>query len=399
MKKLSLPIWILIGLLFGIIAGMFIPETVAIKWIKPFGDLFIRLIKMIIVPLVFSSLVVGASSVGDLKSLGRIGGKTVSFYLVTTAIAVTIALVLATFVQPGLGIKLLSDVEYKGADIPAISETLLNIIPDNPQLSLVEGNMLQIIVFALFFGIGITLVGEKAAPVRSLCEGIAEIMYKLTGIIMLYAPFGVFALIVPVVASQGLDVILPLIKIIIVVYLACIIHMLVVYSSAVSILGKTSPIHFFKSIYPAQLIAFSTCSSAATLPVNIDCCENKLGISNKVASFVLTLGSTINMDGSAIYQGAAAVFIAQAYGLNLSMSQLIMIVIVATLSSIGAAGVPGAGLIMLTMVLTSVGLPLEGVALVAGIDRILDMARTPLNITGDATAAVVIARSENEITD
>lgn len=397
MKKLSLPLWILIGLIFGIVVGILIPETFAIKWIKPFGDLFIRLIKMIIVPLVFSSLVVGASSIGDLKSLGRIGGKTVIYYLITTALAVTISLILALLIQPGLGIKLLSNVEYKGSDIPAVSETLLNIIPDNPQLSLVEGNMLQIIIFALFFGIGITLVGEKAMPVRSLCEGIAEIMYKLTGIIMLYAPIGVFALIVPVVASQGLDVILPLIKIIIVVYLACIIHMLIVYSGAVSMLGKVNPLFFFKSIYPAQLIAFSSCSSAATLPVNINCCEKQLGISNKVASFVLTLGSTINMDGSAIYQGAAAVFIAQAYGLNLSTSQLIMIVVVATLSSIGAAGVPGAGLIMLTMVLTSVGLPLEGVALVAGIDRILDMARTPLNITGDATAAVVIARSENEI--
>lgn len=399
MKKFGLASRIMIGLVLGVIVGLVIPESIATLWIRPFGDVFIKLIRMIIIPLVFASLVVGASSVGDIKMLGRIGGKTLGYYLITTAFAIIIGLIVALIVEPGHGIQLAVDATYKGKEAPSIVETLLNIVPENPQQSIVNGNMLQIIVFALFIGIGITLAQQKAEPIKNLFDGLSEIMFKITDLIMQYAPIGVFALMVPVTASQGLQVIMPLIKIIFVVYVACFIHGIVVYSFAVKVFGKTNPIRFFKGIAPAQLIAFSSCSSAAALPINMECVEKNLNVPKHISSFVLTLGSTINMDGSAIYQGAAAIFIAQVYGLDLNMAQLLTIVLVGTLSSIGAAGVPGAGLIMLTMVLTSVGLPLEGVTLIAGVDRILDMIRTALNITGDASAAVIVSKSESNYFD
>ena len=397
MKKMGLATKIFIGLILGIIAGLFIPLDFATTWIKPFGDLFLRLIKMIIVPLVFCSLVTGAASVGDVKALGRMGGKTVAYYLCTTAVATTIGVALALGAKPGSGLTLDLNATYEAKEAPGVAATLLNIIPENPIKALADGSMLQIIAFALFVGIGITIVGKKAQCVQELFDSFTEVMFRITDIVMMYSPIGVFALMVPVVAAQGLDVIAPLIKIIVVVYIACILHGAIVYSASVKLIGRMSPLKFFKSILPAQLLAFSTCSSAATLPVNIECCENKLGVSNRVSSFVLSLGATINMDGSAIYQGAAAVFISQVYGLNLTPGQIVTIVLVATLSSIGAAGVPGAGMIMLTMVLTSVGLPLDGVALIAGVDRILDMARTTLNISGDASAAVIVAKTEGEL--
>ncbi|MGI6684308.1 MAG: dicarboxylate/amino acid:cation symporter [Bacillota bacterium] len=397
MKKMGLATKILIGLILGVIVGLFIPLEIADTYLKPIGALFLRLIKMIIVPLVFASLVVGASSVGDVKKLGRMGGKTIAYYLVTTAIAVTIGIALANILQPGAGLVLPVDATYEGKEAPSIVNVILEIFPDNPLQALVSGNMLQLIVFALFIGIAITLVGKRAEPVRVIFEGFAEVMYKITGIIMETAPYGVFGLIAPVVAAHGLDVLLPLLMIIIVVYLGCILHAGIVYSTFVKLLGKMSPITFFKGILPAQLIAFSTCSSAATLPVNIKCTEDNLGVSKEVSSFVLPLGATINMDGSALYQGACAIFVAQVYGLDLSLGQQLTIVLTGTLASIGAAGVPGAGLIMLTMVLASVGLPLDGVALVAGVDRILDMARTTVNITGDASASVIVAASEGDL--
>lgn len=352
---------------------------------------------MIIVPLVFASLVTGAASVGDVKKLGRMGGKTMAYYLFTTAIAVTIGIVIAHVINPGFGLTLPTDAVYKGKEAPALVDVLLGVVPTNPIKALVDGNMLQIIVFAIFIGIGITFVGEKAKAVQNFFEGFADVMYKITGFIMNLAPYGVFALITPVVAANGPSVLLPLFKVIVAVYLACILHALVVYTFAVKTIGKLSPVQFFKGIIPAQLIAFSTCSSAATLPVTMQNVEENLGVSNDVASFVLPLGATVNMDGSAIYQGVCALFVAQVYGIDLSMGQQLTIVLTGTLASIGAAGVPGAGLIMLTMVLTSVGLPLDAIAIVAGIDRILDMARTTLNITGDASAAVIVAATENEL--
>jgi len=397
MGKMRLATKILIGLAFGILVGLFVSPDFANTFLKPIGTLFLRLIKMIIVPLVFSSLVVGASSVGDVKKLGRMGGKTIAYYLVTTAIAVIIGLILGNVLQPGAGLELPVDAKYEGKEAPSLINVLLEIVPDNPLGALVNGSMLQIIVFALFIGISITIVGKRADTVKNFFDGFAEVMYKITGIVMEFAPYGVFGLIAPVVAAHGLDVLAPLAMVIIAVYLGCILHAAIVYSTSVKMFAKMSPMTFFKGIFPAQVIAFSTCSSAGTLPVTIKSVEDNLGVSNEVSSFVLPLGATVNMDGTAVYQGICALFVAQVYGLDLTIAQQLTVVLVGTLASIGAAGVPGAGLIMLTMTLAAVDLPLDGVALVAGIDRILDMARTTLNVTGDASAAVVVAASENNL--
>ncbi|MDR7866991.1 MAG: dicarboxylate/amino acid:cation symporter [Sporomusaceae bacterium] len=390
---------ILIGLVLGVIVGLVVgPEGLgfAKKWVAPVGTLFINMIKMIIVPLVLASLIVGACSLGDVRKLGRIGGKTVSFYLITTAIAVTIGIVVALVMSPGEGLKLPANAAYKGKEAPPIMDVIVNMVPTNVVKAMESADMLQIIVFALFVGIGITLVGQKAKPVEAFFDGLAEVTYKIVGIIMELAPYGVFALILPVVAANGPKVLIPLAKVIGAVYIGCILHLAITYTTALKVVGGMSPIKFFKGILPAQMIAFSTCSSAATLPVTMKNTQENLGVSKEVSSFVLPLGATINMDGTAIYQGASALFVAQVYGIDLSLSQMLIIVLTGTLASIGAAGVPGAGLIMLTLTLQSVGLPLEGIALIAGIDRILDMARTTLNITGDAVCAVFVQNSENK---
>lgn len=392
---------IFIGLIGGVIVGFLLtanPE-IATTYIKPFGDLFLRLIKMIIVPLVLSSLIVGAASVGDVKKLGRIGGKTIGYYLCTTAVAVLIGLILGNLINPGAGLTIPVDVaEITAKEAPPIINTLLNIIPKNPLNGLVQGNMLQIIAFALFLGISATTLPEKKSkPFISFFESLAEVMYKITSFIMTLAPYGVFGLITPVVAMNGPKVLLPLIKVILAVYLGCIIHAILVYSSAVKAFAKINPLYFFKAISPAAITAFSTSSSSGTLPVSIRTVKENLGVSDGVASFVLPLGATINMDGTALYQGVCALFVAQLYGLDLNLAQQATIVLTATLGSIGTAGIPGGGFIMLTMVLQSVGLPLEGAALIGGIDRILDMARTCINVVGDTSAAAVIAATEGEI--
>ncbi|MDW7670402.1 MAG: dicarboxylate/amino acid:cation symporter [Bacillota bacterium] len=397
---MSLTTKIMLGLVAGIIAGLALqgaPDFVN-TWIAPLGRLFLNLIMMIIVPLVFSSLIVGAASVGDVKTLGRMGGKTLGYYLITTAVAITIGLSLGTIVQPGAGLSIPVDAEVAVAEAPSIADTLLNIIPRNAVNAMATGNMLQIIVFALFLGVAFNAIPkEKGQVFIDFFDGLAEIMFKVTGYVMAYAPIGVFGLITPVVVNYGLDILLPLGKVIAAVYIGCILHAVIVYSGAVKIFGKMSPLKFFKGIMPAAITAFTTTSSAGTLPVTIKCARENLGISQKVASFVLPLGATINMDGTALYQGVSVLFVAQVYGVELTMAQMGTIVLTATLASIGTAGVPGAGMIMLSLVLTAIGLPLEGVALVAGIDRILDMARTSVNVIGDASAAVVVAATENEL--
>lgn len=394
---------ILLGLLAGIIVGLALGgnPAIATTFIQPIGTLFINLIKMVIVPLVFSSLIVGASSVGDVKTLGRIGGKTVLYYLVTTAFAITIGLILGGAFQPGVGIDMtVKAAETAAKEQPALIQTLLNIIPRNPLGGLVQGNMLQIIAFALFLGIGVTtLPDKKGKPFIDFFDSLAEVMYSITAFIMKLAPYGVFGLIAPVVANNGPSVLLPLIKVIIAVYLGCALHAILVYAPAVKILAKVNPLKFFKGILPAAVTAYSTSSSSGTLPVSIKSVKENIGVSDKIASFVLPLGATINMDGTALYQGVCALFIAQAYGVELTFAQMATIVLTATLGSIGTAGVPGAGMIMLSIVLQSVGLPLEGVALVAGIDRVLDMARTSLNVIGDTSAATIIASTEGELNE
>lgn len=382
-----------IAIILGAIVGP------AIDVVKPLGDLFLNLIKFIMAPLILTTLVVGVASTGNPKKLGRIGGKTIVYYLVTTGIAVVIGLAFGFLFSPGSGLDLtVSETEaVEPGETEGFIQTLLAIIPTNPFSALAEGNVLQIIFFAIFVGFGITVVGKKAQPVQQFFEGFAEIMYKITGAVMRIAPIGVFGLVAPVVGEYGLSVLMPLLKIIMAVAVACIVHALITYSTAVKKFARMDPLHFFKGISPAALIAFSTCSSSGTLPVTMKNTQENLGVSNRISSFVLPLGATVNMDGTAIYQGIAVLFIAQFYGLDLTFMQLLTVVLTTILASIGTAGIPGAGMIMLTMVLSAVHFPLEGIALIAGVDRILDMFRTCVNVVGDASAAVVVAGTEDEL--
>jgi Na+/H+-dicarboxylate symporter len=399
MKKMQLTTKIFIGLALGIVLGIILQPNpdFANNYIKPFGTLFLNLIKLVIVPLVFSSLVVGVCSMDDVRKLGRIGGKTVAYYMLTTAFAVTIGLILANVTNVGGGFNIPVDANVPIPETPNVIDTLLNIIPSNPLKALVDGNMLQIIAFALIIGAGIIGIGDKGKILFNFFDSFAEVMYKIIAVIMQFAPIGVFALITPVVAVNGPGVLLPLLKLIIVVYAGCALHAILVYSSTVNIFAKISPLQFFKGVAPAMVFAYTTASSSATLPINMKRCEENLGASKSICSFVLPLGATINMDGTAIYQGICAFFIAQVYGIELSLSAQLTIILTATLASIGTAGVPGAGMIMLGMVLQSVGLPIEGIALIAGVDRILDMMRTMINITGDAACTVIVAATEGEL--
>ena len=384
---------IFISLILSVIVGLILGEEnlPCLKaYLAPFGTMFINLIKMIIVPVVLASLVCGVASLGATKKLGRIGIKVILLYLVTTAVALIIALGLASVLQPGLGMDLVAEKAPDIKEAPGFMDVLVGMIPSNPIMTMAKADMLPLIVFALAIGIGITAVGKKGQPLLTFFDSLAEVSYKLISMIMNLAPYGVFALLVPVVAANGPKVLLPLLSVIVTVYIGCIIHALVVYSSIVSTLGKMSPLKFFKGMTETMLLGFTTCSSAAALPVNM----KNLGANKSIASFVLPLGATINMDGTAIYQGVCAIFIANVYGIDLTAGQMLMIVLTGTLASVGTAGVPGAGVIMLALVLQTVGLPMEGLALVAGIDRVLDMIRTCLNITGDAAVTIAVSQTE-----
>ncbi|EFC91683.1 sodium:dicarboxylate symporter [Dethiosulfovibrio peptidovorans DSM 11002] len=394
-KKIPL-IWkITIGFVLGIVAGVMIGPKVAV--VEPIGKIFITLLKMLIVPLVFSSLVVGVSSVGDPKTLGRIGIKTILIYLGTTAVAIVIGLSMGHFFQPGAGMNIENVTAASGKTAPTLAQVVIGMFPSNPVQALAQGHMLQIIVFSLFFGIAAVLAGEKGKPILSVMDSIAETMYKVTEVVMSLAPYGVFALIAVTVSKYGISVLAPFAKVIGAVYLGCIAHAIIVYSGLVSMVTKKSPMWFFNGIKEASITAFVTRSSSATLPVTMTCTQENMGVSEKISSFVLPLGATINMDGTALYQGVCALFIAQAFGIDLSLGAQVGIIVTATLASVGTAGVPGAGLIMLTLVVTQAGLPMEGVALVAGIDAVLDMARTSLNVTGDACVTTVVAKTEGEL--
>lgn len=404
-KKLTLTKKILFalifGLIFGILANAFFPaelNATISKWaLVPVGNIFLRGIKLIVVPLVLFSLIVGAASLGDVRKIGRIGGKIIAYYMLTTALAITIALILAHITNPGVGLDLAKPTEFKATQPPFIMDIFVNMIPTNPFESLVKGEMLQIIVFAILFGVCITMVGEKAKPLYNLIEQANEVCLKLIGVVMLFAPYGVFALISNVIMSQGIKVILPLLKYGITILIALLIQAIVVYGAALKVLGKVNPLNFYKKFWEVMVVAFSTSSSNATIPVNLKVCEEKLGIPESVASFTIPLGATINMDGTAIMQGVATVFIAQIFGLTLSPQDLLLVILTATLASIGTAGVPGAGIVMLAMVLQQVGIPVEGIALILPIDRILDMCRTVVNVTGDAVGTTIVAKSEGEL--
>ncbi|MCP3944584.1 MAG: dicarboxylate/amino acid:cation symporter [Desulfobacteraceae bacterium] len=385
---------IFIGLVLGVLAGLIFQEKAVM--IKPLGTLFINAIKMLIVPLIFSSLIVGMTSMQDTKQLGRIGIKTIIIYLCTTAVAVSIGLLVSNFIQPGAGMHIDLNHQFAVKQAPQFVDTLVNIVPKNPIEALSSGKMLQIIVFAICIGIAINITGKKAAPAKQFAESIAEIMYTLTAIVMKAAPYGVFALMAYVVGQYGMQTLLPLAKVILAVYIGAILQIVFVYGMGITVVGKLNPIRFFKGILDAQMVAFTTTSSSGTLPATIKCTHENLGVSKNVSSFVLPLGATINMDGTAIYQGVCAVFVAQACGIELTMANYITLILASTLASIGTAGVPGAGLIMLSVTLSSIGLPMEGIAIIAGIDRVLDMARTTVNVTGDAMVSVLVGKSEKE---
>ncbi|MBB3140510.1 dicarboxylate/amino acid:cation symporter [Halomonas organivorans] len=392
-----IPLWqkILAGLVLGVLAGALLGEDASL--FKPLGDIFINAIKMLIVPLVFSTLVVGITAMRDPQKMGRIGARTIALYLVTTAFAIAIGLLASWLFQPGVGLDMSFESGVEAKQAPSLTEILVGLVPRNPIDALASGNILQIIVFAIGLGISLTLIGDKGEPVVKVFESFAEAMVKLTNIVMAFAPIGVFGLIAHVAGSYGLEVLLPLAKVIGVAYLASVLHVVLVYSGLLALLGRLNPLRYLQGILDALVVAYSSASSSGTLPVSLRCAKNNLGVSEGVAGFVLPVGATINMDGTAIYQGVVAVFIAQLVGVDLSLMDYGMIIVTGTLASIGTAGVPGAGLVMLSIVMAQIGLPLEAIAVIAGIDRILDMARTSVNVAGDLMVTTLVGKSEGEL--
>lgn len=406
-KQMSLTTKILLGLVLGLITGLVLNQVKDVPFVKDMllgtiftgvGKVFINGIKLMVVPLVFVSLVAGTASMGDVKKLGRVGLKTMSFYLLTTAVAITIAIILAVIINPGQGLDMssLTKADFTIAESVPFIDVLVGMVPTNPIESMATGNMLQIIVFAILFGTALTVLGDKTAKVKHIFDELNEINLKIVGIVMLIAPYGVFCLIAKTFATLGYSAMQPIFLYMATVLLGLLIHGLGTYQGLLVLVGRLNPIQFYKKFWPAMSVAFSTSSSNATLPVTLECTQDGLGCSKQISAFTIPLGATVNMDGTAIMQGVACVFIAQVYGIELGLSQFLTIILTATLASIGTAGVPGVGLIMLSMVLTQVGLPVEGIALIIGIDRILDMCRTVVNITGDAVCTVLVAKSENE---
>ncbi|MCF2662512.1 dicarboxylate/amino acid:cation symporter [Pseudoflavonifractor phocaeensis] len=400
-KKMPLAMWIFVGLVVGVAAGlilMAVPNGVGIakSYIKPWGTIFLNLLKFIVVPIVLFSIASGVISMQDISRVGSVGGKTVIYYMCTTAFAVILALILSSAAKAMHLFTALSTsgLEYTPPEGQSLMNTIVNIFPSNIIAPLANATMLQVIVISLLLGFGILLAGEKGLVAAQVVDSFNEVSMKIMDLIIKLSPVGVACLICPVVAENGPEVLGKLAMVLLVAYVGYIVHALIVYSSTVKALGGVSPAAFFKGMAPAMMMAFSSASSVGTLPFTLECSE-RLGARREVASFVLPLGATINMDGTAIYQGVCAVFIASCYGIDLTIGQMATIVLTATLASIGTAGVPGAGMVMLAMVLQSVNIPVEGIALVAGIDRIFDMGRTTVNITGDAACAVIVSKLED----
>ncbi|MGH4117477.1 dicarboxylate/amino acid:cation symporter [Clostridium sp.] len=408
MKKLSLTTKILVALVLGAITGIIvfqfpsgvIKDTILINGVfELVGQLFLRGIMMLVVPLVFISLVNGTASMGDIKKLGRVGGKTVAFYLTTTAVSIAIALCLGYLIKPGAGLDLTTAkaIETTIATKTPLVQTLFEMVPKNPILAMAEGNMLQIIVFAVLSGVGLSLLGEKSKILITFLESLNDLIMKLVEIVMKFAPIGVFGLIAKTFATVGYSAMIPLMKYILTIYLGLLLISIIGYAGLLKGLTGLSIKTFYKKFFPVMSVGFSTASSNATVPVNLDICEKRLGVSKGIAAFTIPLGATVNMNGTAIMQGVATFFVAQAYGIPVTISMMLTVVLTSTIASIGTAGVPGASIIMLSMVFVSVGLPLEGIGLIMGVDRIVDMGRTVVNITGDAICTVIIAKQEGEL--
>lgn len=393
---LSLQMWhkILIGLLLGVLAGLALGESA--RLLQPVGTIFITLIRMVVMPVIFVSLVCGVTAMKNVRQMGRVAGKTLFLYMLTMAFAASSSMLLADLLNIGAGLNYSLGSAASVPTPPSMLDTMLNLFPANPFKSFVDGNVLQVIVFALFFGMAINLSGEAGEPVRRLFDSLNQVVFRLISMVLAFAPYGVFALMAYVTADNGFAVIEQLAALVGSIWLSCLLLLTVCYSLLLMLTGLR-PWPFLKKMLPVQLFAFSTTSSNATLPLALDTAERRLGVHNSIASFVLPLGATINMNGLATYLGAVAIFAANAYGIELSLMQKVTVVLTTTLSAIGAAGVPGTGLVVMSMVLGSVGLPLEVIAAIAAVDRIIDMANTPTNVSGDTLAAVLVARSEGEL--
>ncbi len=406
MDRAALTRNILIGMALGIVLGSII-HAIGLgddNFIMAFfvngiidigGDVFVISLKLLVVPLVFVSLVSGASNLGGGAAMGRIGTKTVGLYLLTTAIAITLALTVARIVDPGTGLDLDTETTFEAPEAPSLKEVIVDIFPSNPIDAMAQGNMLQVIVFALLIGVAISRAGAPGERLKAHIEDWNEIIMRLVMMLMSVAPIGVFCLLLALFANMGFTAIADLIKYFMCVAGVLVLHFVLTYGLMIRFLAGLNPLDFIRQFAPVMAYAFSTSSSNATLPVTLETVEHRLGVKNEVASFTVPLGATINMDGTAIMQGVATVFIAQAYGVDISLQGYLMVILTATLASIGTAGVPGVGLIMLAMVLQQVGLPVEGIGLIIGVDRLLDMMRTAVNVTGDATVATIVARTEN----
>ena len=403
-KSLSFTQKMLVAMIAGAILGIVLGSVDSFKgWVEVYlsfglfdiiGKLFVNSLKMLVVPLVFCSIAVGVSSLANISLMGRVGLKAIIIYLFTTAIAISLALIVAITINPGKGLDIADTSEFTVKEAPSITSVITSIIPSNPVLAMAEGEMLQIILFSILLGVAITLSASAGEPIKKGLQSLNSIMMAMVNIVMKFAPLGVFCLIAKTFATQGVSMIIPLASYFFTVAAVLLLHVLITYSVLLKVIAKVSPIIFIKKMRDAIVFAFSTASSNATIPVTLNTVEKKLGVDKAVASFTVPLGATINMDGTAIMQGVATVFIASVYQVDLSLADYLTVILTATMASIGTAGVPGVGLIMLTMVLAQVGLPVEGIALIIGIDRLLDMMRTAVNITGDSMVSIITAKSE-----
>ncbi|MED3757481.1 dicarboxylate/amino acid:cation symporter [Peribacillus frigoritolerans] len=399
-KKLGLGTKVFIGFVIGIILGLIFKEKILI--VKPIGDIFLTLIKMIVVPLIFFSITSGIFSIGDVQKLKRIGTKTLVYYIGTTLLAGGIGLLVAHLFKPGKGIDIANietSSEYEASEIPTFGETILGLFPSNPMQALAEGNLMQIIIFSLFLGISIVLIGNKSVTLKKFFNEGTEVMYKMTGIIMAFSPIGIAALMACTIGEYGLKIFGPLGKFILVDYIGLISVIILMYLFMLKFIAKFPISKFFKSIGKIWIVTASTTSSSGTLPVTISVTKEDYKVKEELAQFTLPIGATMNMNGAVVYYAAAVIFVSQIYGIEMPLSQQLLIILMTTLISVGSPGIPGGGIVMTIMLLTTLGLPMEIVGMIAGIYRIIDMGHTTLNVTGDVVSTLCIARSENMFED
>lgn len=402
----SLTVKVLIGIFLGVLVGIGLKALGTDSSIYQFiveglfvilSKVFVSSLKMLVVPLVFVSLVCGVMNLQDIRKLGRLGGKTLGLYVATTAIALVTSVTIGSLVRPGDGFKIESKATFEAAEPPSLVSVIANIVPSNPIQAAADGEMLQIIFFAILFGLGITLAGNKAKGIATFFTELNEVIMKMVALLMTLAPYGVFAVMAKIFAQQGTEVFIPLMKYFLLTLSLLLLHQIAIYGGLLTLIARLNPVRFFAQMKDTVMFAFSTASSNATLPVTMKTVTEKLGVDKSVASFTVPLGATINMDGTAIMQGVATVFIANVYGIDIGITEYATVVVTATLASIGTAGVPGVGLITLAMVLRQIGLPVEGIGLILGVDRLLDMVRTFVNVTGDAAVSCIVAASENQL--